>query len=118
MPTFDVCCVGAYSASTFRLALLAMSPTRSQPAVNDQPTKAVTKFIAGKAYAAASLCDSECLYVVRIVSRTDKSVRVDLGLDRGVATRRLGLDYDGTAETFMPFGSYSMAPTIRADRLA
>lgn len=74
-------------------------------------------FVAGKTYTTRSICDHDCIYSVTIVSRTDKSVRADVGAHHGgVKTFRIGRSYSG-AEQFMPYGRYSMAPTIRADRV-
>jgi hypothetical protein len=80
-----------------------------------QPASAT--FVAGVTYSTRSICDSDCIYRVTIVSRTDKTVKADVGAHNGgVKTFRLGRNHYN-AECFMPFGRYSMAPTIRADRI-
>lgn len=73
------------------------------------------EFQVGKTYFARSMCDSDCIFSFVIHSRTAKSVTVDV---HGKRVRR-GLTvsaYDGV-EQFKPFGSYSMAAIIRADKV-
>lgn len=67
-------------------------------------------FETGKTYATRSICDSNCIISVEVVSRTPKTLQVKTG---GKAkTLRIGT-YDG-AEFVKPWGSYSMAPIVRA----
>ena len=67
-------------------------------------------FEAGKTYTTRSICDSDCIYSAEIVSRTAKTVKAIV--DGELKSFRLFI-FDNT-ECFRPFGSYSMAPTIRA----
>lgn len=76
------------------------------------PPAPVVAFIVGQSYATRSVCDSECIYSFTIHARTAKSVTVDV---HGKRVRR-GLYIAGGAERFNPFGTYSMAPSIAADR--
>lgn len=72
-------------------------------------------FRPGATYYARSIGDHACIYTARVLSRTTKTVRVEI--DRGdPVTRRIFIDYDGN-EAFLPFGNYSMAAVIRAERV-
>jgi len=74
----------------------------------------ITKFEVGKTYFTRSICDHECIYRYTILGRTEKTVTVNV--HGKVVRRKLGLDYNGTAEIFYPHGRYSMAAIIRASR--
>jgi hypothetical protein len=68
------------------------------------------KFEAGKTYATRSIGDHNCIISVTIEKRTEKTVTATI---RGEKKNfRVG-EYDG-AEFIKPWGSYSMAPTIKA----
>jgi hypothetical protein len=73
-----------------------------------------TKFIPGRSYSTRSACDHECIFSIEVLKRTEKTVTIRKSGDR-VKTCRIS-DYDG-AEMIKPWGSYSMCPIIRADRL-
>jgi hypothetical protein len=71
------------------------------------------KFTAGNTYTQRSICDSNCVFSFRVVSRTAKTMQLDSG--DGV-TRRVGIKFDREGCEFaFPLGRYSMAPTIRAN---
>lgn len=72
------------------------------------------KFHVGKTYAAPSPCDSKCTFSFTILKRSAKSVTIEV---RGKRVRRL-LKAGDRAEWFRPFGNYSMAATIYADKEA
>lgn len=72
----------------------------------------MTKFEVGKTYYARSICDYDCIYSFQILKRTEKSVTVKV---HGKTVRR-GLSVYNDVELFRPFGSYSMAATIYANR--
>ena len=65
------------------------------------------KFEAGKTYTTRSICDHDCIISVTIEKRTAKTVTTSEQKTFRVA------EYDG-AEFIKPWGSYSMAPIIRA----
>jgi hypothetical protein len=67
----------------------------------------MTKFETNRTYTTRSICDSECMIDVRIVKRTAKTVTDDSG-------KTYRVKEFGGVETFKPWGSYSMAPIIRA----
>lgn len=71
-------------------------------------------FEAGATYWTRSVCDYECIYRATVISRTPKSVKVDIGRDAPV-TRRVFRDHSGN-EAIRPFGNYSMAAVISADK--
>ena len=73
-----------------------------------------TQFQVGQTYATRSICDSECIFSFAILARTAKSVTVQV---HGKTVRR-GLSIWNGVEQFKPYGSYSMAATISADKRA
>lgn len=73
------------------------------------------QFEPGRSYFCRSACDYDCVWVFCVVSRTaatilvrheDKTMRLRIARD----SARWGCEYA------MPFGRYSMAPSISADR--
>jgi hypothetical protein len=71
----------------------------------------VHKFEAGKTYATRSICNHECIIRATIAKRTAKTVTTTEGKTFRVR------EWNG-CEVFMPWGTYSMAPSMSADRLA
>jgi len=77
------------------------------------------KFEVGTTYYVRSIGDHNCIWRFKVVRRTAASVWVT-GVsdhDAGKVERRKVCEYNG-AETFSPFGSYSMSPTVHADNVA
>lgn len=69
------------------------------------------KFEIGKEYFDTSACDHECVFTIKIVKRTDKTVT----FERDGKTRRAKLFSDERGEYIIP-DRYSMAPVFRAER--
>ena len=69
------------------------------------------KFEIGKEYFDTSACDSNCVFVIKIVKRTDKTVT----FERNGKTRRAKLFSDERGEYIIP-ERYYMAPVFRAER--
>lgn len=65
------------------------------------------KFQTGKTYSTRSICDHDCVISITVKKRTAKTIKTDEG-----KTLRIKL-WNGV-ETVKPWGSYSMAPIIRA----
>lgn len=80
----------------------------------------MTKFETGKTYRTRFIGDSDSKIDVTIERRTAKTVwfidPMDYGNGRQVKSARVTVR-DGVEE-FFPTGRYSMAPVIKADRLA
>lgn len=68
-------------------------------------------FEAGKTYSTRSACDQDCVIRVTVASRTAKTIKTAAG-----KTLRVG-QYQGV-EFVKPWGSYSMAPIVSAERVA
>ena len=68
------------------------------------------QFEIGKIYTCRSIGDYNCIITARIIKRTAKTVTAEV--EGKVKTFRPGI-YDG-AEYIRPWGSYSMAPILRA----
>lgn len=82
--------------------------------MNNTATPSATKFQVGNTYSARSASDHNCVWTFTVIARTAKFVTITDGDE----TRRVGAivsSFDG-AEYALPFGSYSMAPVIRASR--
>jgi hypothetical protein len=73
----------------------------------------MTTFEIGKTYSTRSACDWNCIFSFTILARTAKSVTVEV---HGKTVRR-GLSICDGVEEFKPFGSYSMAAIISADKV-
>jgi hypothetical protein len=74
----------------------------------------MTKFEVGKSYVTRSIGDHDCRWSFEVVGRTEKMITVSA--DGETKKLKVGV-YDGV-ETAYPLGRYSMAPVIRADRIA
>lgn len=65
-------------------------------------------FTAGKTYTTRSVCDHDGIISITVAKRTAKTITTSEG-----KTLRISTDYKG-AECVKPWGSYSMAPVVRA----
>lgn len=65
-------------------------------------------FQTGSTYTTRSICDHDCIISVVVASRTAKTIKTADG-----KVLRIAL-YDGV-EFVKPWGSYSMAPIVRAN---
>lgn len=76
------------------------------------------KFEVGKTYYTQSICDSDCVITGKVLKRTAQTVTMEVR-GRGVKTLRIskGLSDMLCAEAVKPWGAYSMAPTLSADRM-
>ncbi len=72
-----------------------------------------TQFEAGKMYKGRSIGDADCIIVIDVLSRTRCTIKAKTA--RGVQTFRVGLH--NNIEYVKPWGSYSMAPHVFADRV-
>lgn len=72
------------------------------------------QFQIGKTYSTRSIGDHNAVFSFTIISRTQKSVTVRE--DGALTTVQRRVQSRDGVEQFMPYGNYSMAPTIRADR--
>lgn len=67
----------------------------------------MNQFKAGSTYTTRSICDYDCIISITVAKRTAKTITTAEGKLLRIAA------YDN-AETVKPWGSYSMAPVIRA----
>lgn len=74
----------------------------------------MSKFQVAQKFQATSACDHECVWTFTVLARTAKFVTL---LEDGAAVPvRVGVrTWDGV-EFCSPFGTYSMAPSLSADR--
>jgi len=70
----------------------------------------MTKFQTGKTYYTRSVADYDTIVRVTVAKRTDKTIVTALG-------DRLRINVWNDVEQVKPWGSYSMAPIVGADRL-
>lgn len=85
----------------------------------------VSKFRVGKIYWMNSVCDSNCYWYYKVISRTEKTivlaeVRKD-GTKRGDAEARFRINPWLTeirgVESVKPHGTYSMSPILSANNI-
>jgi hypothetical protein len=69
-------------------------------------------FKAGQTYTTRSACDHECIFSATVISRTAKTVKISV---HGKTKSRKIHVWDGV-EHFYPFGQYSMAAIMSADK--
>ena len=69
------------------------------------------EFTPGKTYATRSICDHDCIISATIAQRTAKTITTTDG-------KRFRLSTWNGVEQFKPWGSYSMAPILSADKRA
>lgn len=76
------------------------------------------KFEVGKTYYTRSICDNDCVITGKVIRRTAATVTMDVR-GYGVKTLRIskGLSAAWGSEAVKPWGAYSMAPTLSADRV-
>jgi hypothetical protein len=70
----------------------------------------MSKFKVGQTYTTRSIGDANMVISMSVISRTAKTIKADAG--DGIKSLRVA-EYQG-AECVKPWGSYSMAPVIRA----
>lgn len=73
------------------------------------------RFQIGKIYETSSICDHTCIYSFEVIARTEKTVTLKDRKDGEVYRRKVAW-FPDSGERCKPYGVYSMAPTIRADR--
>lgn len=76
-------------------------------------TTITAAFQPGQTVSCRSLGDSNCVWTFTIVKRTAKFVTLE---DSEGKTWRVGVYVSDGVERAKPFGTYSMCPTISADR--
>lgn len=75
------------------------------------------KFETGARYSCNSIGDSNCWWHFEIVRRTAKSVWIrEVGSTEAPKRRAVKPCWKGDAETIEPMGSYSMSPSLNANR--
>lgn len=70
----------------------------------------MTKFETGKTYYTRSVADYDTIVRVTVAKRTDKTIVTAAG-------DRLRINVWNDVEQVKPWGSYSMAPIVSADRM-
>jgi len=73
-----------------------------------------TQFQVGRTYATRSMCDYDTIFAFKILGRTAQTVTIKVHNK----TVRRGLSIYNGVEQFKPYGSYSMAAIISADKEA
>lgn len=78
-------------------------------------------FKTNTAYYLRSICDHDCVCIYAVVKRTAKTITVQQMRENGEKmgtpeTFRVKIDIFNGSEYVRPWGSYSMCPTLSADR--
>ena len=76
-------------------------------------TETQIKFIIGESYSRRSICDYDCVFYIKIVSRTEKTVTAE---DSFGKVRRYKIQNYGNHE-YIKAGNYSMAGTWSAESI-
>jgi hypothetical protein len=71
------------------------------------------QFQVGRTYYDRSACDYDCIFSFKILARTAKTITTEV---HGKIVKR-GLSIWSDAETFKPFGSYSMCAVVSASKV-
>lgn len=91
---------------------------REQPAAEPAAAPEAVKFVPGVTYYTRSIGDHNCIWRFTVVRRTASSVWVSGDFHNGGAVQRRKVEEYNGAETFSPFGRYSMSPSVYADKIA
>jgi hypothetical protein len=75
------------------------------------------EFEINKTYRVRSVCDYDCFWDYKVISRTAKTITI-IDISRELQPPMIKRIYVfNDTETVKPDGSYSMAPILRADKL-
>lgn len=74
----------------------------------------IIKFVVGKTYGGKFITDSESVFKRTVVKRTDKMVWI---ADTQGKIKQRKIKLHRNVETCDPFGQYSMAPSLDADKV-
>ena len=78
--------------------------------------ESIKRFEVGKSYYTRSACDHTCIFVYKVLKRTDKNVYLqEEGTSSRVKRKKIFLDERSGKEYCLPDGSYSMCPVIDAE---
>ena len=85
-------------------------------------TRTTTAFEVGATYSTRSIGDHNCIWTFEVIARTARFVTLRSPSFRNGSdatdTARVGIRTYRDTEVCSPFGSYSMAPVLMADRPA
>lgn len=74
----------------------------------------MTQFEPGKTYWTRSICDHDCIISVKVISRTEKSIKTTISGE----AKTFRIKVWDSVEQIKPWGNYSMCPIVGADRVA
>lgn len=76
------------------------------------------KFEVGTTYSMRSACDHNCVWTYTVAARTAQTITITDGKKVQKCRISKAISEFRGAETVYPFGQYSMAPTLSADKAA
>ena len=78
------------------------------------------KFEVGNIYACRSICNYDCVWYFRVVSRTKSTITILKDGEKNPVVKRINKQVSETldAESVYPLGNYSMVPILSADKSA
>jgi len=92
-------------------------PARALLLVSEPEAVEVSRFEIGRFYSCRSVCDHDCVWTYRILSRTDKTVTLaEARPGKDVQEKRFKIKVLDNTEIVWPEGRYSMAPMLRAKK--
>lgn len=112
----------AIARALFDLGARFIECPKSTPVCPESPENGnndgVKRFQVGKTYETRSICDSNCVIAITVTARTDQTITATDGSGKPLKLRidRKSTEYR-KSETVYPWGHYSMAPQISADKV-
>lgn len=73
----------------------------------------MAQFKIGKTYWTRSVCDYDCIINVKIIDRTEKTIKAKVSGE----TKTFRIKVYSGVEQIKPWGNYSMCPVVGADRM-
>ena len=75
------------------------------------------KFEVGNIYACRSICNYDCIWYFKVVSRTKSTITILKDDEKNPIVKRINKQVSETldAESVYPLGNYSMVPVLSAD---
>lgn len=74
----------------------------------------MTQFIIGNTYSVRSICNHDCVWTYKVISRTASTITVTDGKEVKKLRIIKGLSGMDGREIVRPLGNYSMCPLLRA----
>lgn len=105
---------GMHKTMTLPSHIELLTPEALPEIKKEEDKQDVKKFIVGLDYETRSICDHNCIFKFQVTKRTQKNIWIS---ERGGESKRRKISIWEGVESIMPYGAYSMAPSLRANKL-